>query len=89
LAGLATYDGSGHAQDVVSLSANGKITRLLHYTAKYTVNPDCTVTETETDATGAVSHFDEWITPDGSLVAFVQTDTGAVFSGYLSQGTGK
>jgi hypothetical protein len=89
IAGLGTYDGSGNTQATYSVSANGQISRYIHLTGTYTVKPDCTATETDKDTTGAVSHFDEWITPDGSLASFVQTDTGTVLSGYESRGTGK
>lgn len=89
LAGWASYDGRGHSRGVVSESVNGKISRLHHYTGTATVKPDCTATETVRDVTGVVSHYDEFITPDGSLVAFIQTDPGAVSSGTASRGTDK
>jgi hypothetical protein len=89
LAGWATFDGRGHLHAIFSLSANGKITRLLRLTGTYTVRPDCTATETDTDVTGAVTHYDDFTTPDGSLASFVQTDPGVVSSGVGFRGTGK
>jgi hypothetical protein len=47
------------------------------------------VTETDTDQTGAVAHYDEFLTPDGSLLTFVETDPGFVAAGVLSRGTDK
>jgi hypothetical protein len=88
-AGLGTFDSRGHVHGVFSQSVNGKITHLNRYTGTYTVKPDCTVTETDTDVTGAVFHFDEFAAPDGSLFAFVETDPGVVTSGYESRGMGK
>jgi hypothetical protein len=49
----------------------------------------CTVTETDTSATGASTHFDEFVTLDGSMLTFVETDPGIVASGVLSRGTSK
>ena len=87
IAGVETYDGNGHDMGVISQSTNGKITHFVHFTSSYTVKPDCTVTETQTDETGAVTHYDEFVTPNGNLLSFVQTDAGTVVSGVLSRGT--
>ena len=87
-AGNGVYDGKGHVQGLVSVSTNGQITRLSHYTGTYTVNPDCTVTETDTTSGGTL-HFDEFVRPDGSLFTLVETDPGVVASGSESRGTGK
>jgi hypothetical protein len=65
------------------------MTHFVHYTGTYTVHSDCTVTETDTDQTGAVAHYDEFLTPDGSLLTFVETDPGFVAAGVLSRGTDK
>jgi len=89
LAGIERYDGSGQASGVDSSSTDGQITHSVHFTSSYTVNSDCTVTETQTDETGTISHFDEFVTPDGNRLAFVQTDPGTVVSGVLVRGTGK
>jgi hypothetical protein len=87
-AGLGMFDGHGHVHGVFSQSVNGKIMRLNRYTGTYTVKSDCTATETDRDVTGAVFHFDEFTAPDGSLFAFVETDSGVVTSGVESRGTG-
>jgi hypothetical protein len=89
LAAVQTYDGRGHAHGIASVSANGKITGFHRFTGTYTVKPDCTITETDTDVTGFVSHYDEFTTPDGSLFTFVQTDPGVVSAAVASRGTGQ
>jgi hypothetical protein len=85
-AGVETYDGHGHVQGISSQSVDGKITRHVRFTGTVTVNPDCTTTETDKDDTGAVSHFDEFIVPDGSRIAGFQTDPGVVLSAVASRG---
>ena len=90
LAAFATYDGKGHIQGVFSANANGKVVaHQVRFTGTYTVKPDCTTLETDKDAFGNVYHFDDYITPDGSLITSVQTDPGMVSSTVLSRGTGK
>lgn len=79
-AGHETYDGNGHVQGVFTLSDNGTITRLIHYTGTYTVTPQCTGTETYTTTTGVTSHFDQFIAPDGSHFTYVETDPGFVLA---------
>jgi hypothetical protein len=36
-----------------------------------------------------VTHYDLFIAPDGSMLTFVQTDPGAVASGFALRGTAK
>lgn len=80
-AGNVTFEGNGHVSGVFSVSVNGKITHFLSFTGTNTINADCTATETDIDATGAVYHFDEFAAPDGSHFAFVQADSGSLTSG--------
>src|SRR4051794_18949835 len=42
IAGQDVYDGHGNQRGVITVSENGKITRFIHDTGKYTVKPDCT-----------------------------------------------
>lgn len=88
-AGQETYDGRGHMHGISSQSVDGHITRHVHVTGIVTVNPDCTTTETDTDETGAVSHFDEFTVPDGSRIAGFETDPGVVLSATATRGTGE
>ena len=55
--------------------------RLVKYTGIYKVNRDCTISETDTDETGAVFHYDEFTTPKGDSISFVETDPNVVVSG--------
>jgi hypothetical protein len=87
-AGIEVYDGHGHLTSDGSQSVNGQITRHILVTGVYTVNPDCTESETDTDQSGNVSHFDEFVVPNGSLFALVETDPGTVISGFESRGAG-
>jgi len=77
-AGHETYDGNGHVRGVFTESDNGKIVRLLNYTGTYSVTPQCTGIEITTDATGATTHFDQFIAPDGRTLTYVETDPGTV-----------
>jgi hypothetical protein len=87
---VQTFDGKGHIQGVYSANANGKVVaHQVHFTGTYTVKPDCTATETDTDATGSITHFDDFIAPDGSLIAGIETDPGVVSASVLSRGTGQ
>ena len=79
-AGMETYDGEGHVQGQLTQSINGAISRVT-YSGSYTVTPECVVTYTITDSTGVTTHFDEFVSPDGNEITFVQTDPGSILSG--------
>jgi hypothetical protein len=81
VAGVETFDGQGHSRGFFSQAVNGKISSRIAFTSRYTTNPDCTGTETITDATGAVSHFDQYTVPTGSRLTFAETDPGVTSSG--------
>jgi hypothetical protein len=90
LAAFETYDGKGHLQGVFSANSNGTVVaHQVRFTGTYTVKSDCTVTETDIPVTGSAEHFDEFTTPDGSLITSVQTDPGAVSASVLSRRTGQ
>jgi hypothetical protein len=90
IAVVETFDGKGHIHGIYSGSANGKVfAHQVRFTGTYTVKPDCTATETDTDATGSVDHYDDFTTPDGSLITGVQTDPGSMSASVLSRGTSK
>jgi hypothetical protein len=71
------FDGHGHQRGVLTVSANGKITRFIHDTGEYTVNPDCTGSVSFSDGTTG----DLFAAPDGSQLVFVQTNPGSVRAG--------
>lgn len=77
-AGHETYDGNGHVQGVFTQSDNGKISRLVNYTGTYSVTSQCTGTEITTDTTGTISHYDQFIAPDGRSITYVEADPGTV-----------
>jgi hypothetical protein len=87
LAGQSTFDGRGGVSGVFSASFGGTIVRGGAFTGTYTVNPDCTGTETGAGG-GMTIHFDNFIRPDGRLVASVQTDPGSVSSTVLTRASG-
>ena len=76
--GETTYDGHGHSSTTATSSANGTINRGgPANTGTYTVNPDCTGSITLSNG----SHYDFWVTPDGDMSVFIQSDTGTVITG--------
>ena len=68
LAGYEVFDGNGKVKGVDSSNFNGEITRKERFSGTYTVNADCTGTETYADGT----RDDQFIAPDGSEFTFVQ-----------------
>jgi uncharacterized membrane protein len=84
----ATYvfDGRGHEHGITTRSVNGVISRHLGFTGTYTLNRNCTGTETVTDSTGAVRHYDFATVPSGSRFTFIRTDPGVVGSGFGDRG---
>ena len=83
-AGLVTYDGKGGVTEVITLSANGVITRNFKESGTYTTNSDCTGSEVDMGG-GTTQHYDEFLRPDGNQFAFVQTDQGIVSAGTLTR----
>ena len=84
-AGIDVYDGNGHVRSVYTLSVNGRISRFVRVTGTYTVNPDCTGTARYSDGT----RYDQFVAPDGSQVAFVQTNPGTVVAASESRVTAR
>jgi hypothetical protein len=75
--GEHTSDGKGNTYATYTASVNGVIHPGIMVTGIYTVNGDCTGTLAESDG----SHYDFVVTPDGSNVSWIRTDTGFVTSG--------
>jgi len=81
-AGLDRFNGDGTLSGVSTTAIEGQqAERLVKYTGIYKVNRDCTISETDTDETGAVFHYDEFTTPKGDSISFVETDPNVVVSG--------
>ena len=79
-AGMETFDAKGNVQGQYTQSINREISRAT-YSGTYAVTPDCVVTYTITDSTGAISHFDEFVSPDGRELTFIATDPSFIISG--------
>jgi hypothetical protein len=75
LVGRITYDGQGKASLTYSASISGVTYSGVNATGTYTVNSDCTGSKTLTDSTGATTHYDFVIAPDGSTITWIQTDS--------------
>jgi hypothetical protein len=83
-AGFVTYDGKGGVSEVYTISFNGTVSRSVSETGRYTVNPDCTGSEVDSGAGDiGTQHYDEFLSPDGSQFAYIQTDSGVVSAGTL------
>jgi hypothetical protein len=73
--GITTYDGQGNFQLRATVSVNGTILRPPIGTGTYTVNRDCTGSQTIRSA-----HYDFVVTPDGREVTYISTDPGNVIT---------
>ncbi len=83
-AGYEVYDGNGHVKGVFSGNFGGEIIRNQPFSGTYTVKANCTSTVRYTDGT----QFDQFLSPDGSKVAFVQVKPPEFVGGGLEvQGT--
>ena len=84
-AGFVVYDGRGGDHEVYTISASGEVSRLVTETGKYHLNSDCTGSETDTGTGAGTQHYDEFVSPDGSQFAYIQTDSGIVSAGTLTR----
>ncbi len=75
--GSGTLTGSDYISDV---NGDGVVVSRT-YTATYTVNSDCSGSETVKDSLGQTDTLDFFVGASGSRVEFVQTNTGLVISG--------
>ena len=78
-AGIARFNGAG-AVTQISSSTNSAVTPVINvkYTGTYTIEPDCTGTLQLNDKAINYSIF---VSKDGSLLNFIQTDAGFILSG--------
>jgi hypothetical protein len=78
-AGVETYDGRGSFTGVNTLATARRpdqtpttsVTEFLSYNGTYTVNSDCTVVWTSTDADGFTSNYHLFLSPNGSQFTFI------------------
>jgi hypothetical protein len=82
-AGFVKYDGNGNESEIYTISVNGTVSRHVTETATYTVSPDCLESEVDTGQGTGTQHYDGFLSPDGSQMAFIQTDAGVVSAGTL------
>jgi hypothetical protein len=84
-AGFVVYDGRGGDHEVYTISADGAVSRLVTETGKYHINSNCIGSETDTATGIGTQHYDEFVSPDGSQFAYIQTDRGIVSAGTLTR----
>ena len=73
-AGSEQFDGKGNIVTKQSVNGNSQIVRI---TGNYTLNSDCTGSSSYSDTT----HYNLFVSPDGSVFHYIQTDLGSVLSG--------
>lgn len=82
VAGLAVFNGDGTSHGVWTTTTEGQpATRLSTFQGAYSVNSDCSATETDTDQNGNVFHYDDFTGPGGEEISFIETDPNVVSSG--------
>ena len=88
VAGRATFSANGTLSGESTTTTKGQpVQSKVTYTGTYSVNSDGSVSETDTDAHGVVSHFDDFPSCDGNIIAFIQTDPGVISSGIETRGS--
>jgi hypothetical protein len=75
--GVETWDGQGNTVATYTASVNGNIFPGITVTGTYSVNPDCTGSNAESDG----SHYNFVVSPDGNSATWIRTDAGTVLSG--------
>ena len=78
MGGKVTYDGQGNGQATVTQSVGGVISRNVSVSGVYTVNPDCTGSETF-----GTTNYDFVAAPNGVEISWIVTNSydGALFIG--------
>jgi hypothetical protein len=74
--GTVTFDGKGYMVNTFTASINGEIRRRVTTSGPYTVNPDCTGTQTLSG-----TNYDFVVMPDGSTFSWIETDPGTYLYG--------
>lgn len=75
--GITTYDGSGGFSLSATASFNGTIFKGGSGTGTYTINSDCTGSQTFGSEPNT-AHYDLVVTPDARQITYIQTDAGTV-----------
>lgn len=82
--GYAYYNGDGTLQgrDTTVSTVKGKtVTTSETYTGTYKITPNCVIKEIDKNEHNALSHYDEFTTPSGNTIQFVETDQGVISAG--------
>jgi uncharacterized Zn-binding protein involved in type VI secretion len=90
ISGSEVFHGNGTiTSGVMTTAIEGQPISRTTYKGTYTVKPDCTATETDTDNNGNVFHYDEFTGPTGDKFTFIETDPHVVISGYETRLSGE
>lgn len=73
-AGSEQFDGNGTITTKQSVNGSSAI---IHITGTYTLDSDCTGSSSYSDNT----HYNLFVSPDGSIFNYIQTDPGAIIAG--------
>jgi hypothetical protein len=82
--GQVYFDGRGNGQIADTQSSNGTILSPMG-TLTFTLNTNCTGTETITNASGITLHLYFVLSPDGSSLILIRTDAGFVLQGQATR----
>ncbi|HEV2424523.1 MAG TPA: hypothetical protein VGZ29_06830 [Terriglobia bacterium] len=78
----ATFNGSGTGTVYAeTITINGAITSGVTGTVTYSVNSDCSGSETVSMSNGSVADFNFLVNSNGNTFSFISTDSGFVVSG--------
>jgi len=82
VAGLVVFNGNGTSHGIWTTSTEGgPVERRSTFQGRYSVYADCSATEIDTDQNGNVFHYDDFTSPGGQVISFIQTDPNVVSSG--------
>ncbi len=82
VAGLAVFNGDGTSHGVWTTTTESQpAARLERFHGRYRVKSNCSATETDTDQNGNVFHYDDFTSPGGDEISFIETDPNVVSSG--------
>ncbi len=87
-AGYSFYnaDGTSQGKATTLTQVKGKtVTASGTFTATYKVTANCQIKEIDKDEHGALTHYDEFTTPTGNTIQFIETDQGVVSSGVATR----
>jgi hypothetical protein len=81
VAGYEIFDGKGNFTGVVSASQGGVNSGIGPTTGSYTLNPDCSGTQTTVLSDGTALQFDIFAQPSGAEFQWIEIDPGSTLAG--------